>query len=64
MRKELPAGVVETLSVPGFRPEKGDEALRELGITSLAGLEESLGLTVDDLPRGWRPASPALAAAL
>src|SRR4029077_9244345 len=27
-------------------------------------LEESLGLTVDDLPRGWRPASPALAAAL
>ena len=64
MRKELPAGVVETLSVPGLRPEKVMKLYNELGITSLAGLEESLGLTVDDLPRGWRSASPALAAEL
>ena len=40
MRKELPAGVVEALSVPGLRPEKVMKLYNELGITSLAGLEE------------------------
>ena len=41
MRKEIPAGVLEMLAVPGLRPEKVLKLYKELGITSLAQLEEA-----------------------
>jgi DNA polymerase (family 10) len=41
MRKEIPAGVLEMLAVPGLRPDKVLELYKELGITSLAGLEQA-----------------------
>jgi|SRR5580692_626597 DNA polymerase (family 10) len=41
MRKEIPAGVLEMLVVPGLRPEKVLKLHKELGITSLAQLEEA-----------------------
>jgi len=39
MRKDIPAGVLEMLSVPGLRPDKVLKLYKELGITSLNGLE-------------------------
>ncbi|MBR1187423.1 DNA polymerase/3'-5' exonuclease PolX [Bradyrhizobium sp. AUGA SZCCT0160] len=39
LRKEIPAGVLEMLSVPGLRPEKVLRLYKELGISSLAELE-------------------------
>jgi DNA polymerase (family X) len=39
MRKDIPAGVLEMLSVPGLRPDKVLKLYNELGIESLAGLE-------------------------
>jgi DNA polymerase (family 10) len=36
MRKDIPAGVLEMLSVPGLRPDKVLKLYKELGITSLA----------------------------
>ncbi|MGY3479503.1 helix-hairpin-helix domain-containing protein [Bradyrhizobium ottawaense] len=39
LRKEIPAGVLEMLSVPGLRPEKVLRLYKDLGITSLAELE-------------------------
>ena len=39
MRNEIPAGVLEMLTVPGLRPEKVRSY--KLGITSLAALEEA-----------------------
>ncbi|KRQ01801.1 DNA polymerase [Bradyrhizobium yuanmingense] len=39
LRKEIPAGVLEMLAVPGLRPEKVLRLYRDLGITSLAELE-------------------------
>ncbi len=41
MRKELPAGVLEMLAVPGLRPDKVLKIYRDLGVTSLAGLERA-----------------------
>jgi DNA polymerase (family X) len=41
MRKEVPTGVLEMLSVPGLRPDKVMKLYKELGITSLAALEEA-----------------------
>jgi DNA polymerase (family X) len=41
MRKEVPAGVLEMLAVPGLRPEKVMKLYKELGINSLAALEEA-----------------------
>jgi len=41
MRKDIPAGVLEMLAVPGLRPEKVLKLYKELGITSLAQLEEA-----------------------
>ena len=41
MRKEIPAGVLEMLAVPGLRPEKVLKLYKSLGITSLADLEEA-----------------------
>ncbi|WFU19948.1 helix-hairpin-helix domain-containing protein [Bradyrhizobium sp. CB3481] len=39
LRKEIPAGVLEMLTVPGLRPEKVLRLYKDLGITSLAELE-------------------------
>src|SRR4051794_30409537 len=39
LRKDIPAGVLEMLAVPGLRPEKVLRLYKDLGITSLAGLE-------------------------
>jgi DNA polymerase (family X) len=39
LRKEIPAGVLELLSVPGLRPEKALRLYKDLGIASLAELE-------------------------
>src|SRR5262245_28937456 len=39
MRKEIPAGALELLAVPGLRPEKALKLHRELGISSLEELE-------------------------
>ncbi|WP_407175121.1 PHP domain-containing protein [Bradyrhizobium sp. STM 3562] len=39
LRKEIPAGVLELLDVPGLRPEKVLPLYKDLGITSLAELE-------------------------
>ena len=41
MRKEIPAGVLEMLTVPGLRPDKVLKLYRELGASSLAELEEA-----------------------
>ena len=39
LRKEIPAGVLQIMTVPGLRPEKVLRLYRDLGITSLAELE-------------------------
>ena len=39
LRKEVPEGVLELLSVPGLRPDKALRLYKDLGITSLAELE-------------------------
>ena len=39
LRKEIPAGVLELLTVPGLRPDKALRLYKDLGITSLAELE-------------------------
>jgi DNA polymerase (family 10) len=41
MRNEIPAGVLEMLTVPGLRPDKVLKLYRELGVSSLAELEEA-----------------------
>jgi DNA polymerase (family X) len=41
MRKDIPAGVLELLSVPGLRPEKVLKRYNELGIASLEVLEQA-----------------------
>ena len=41
MREELPAGVLEMLSIPGLRPEKVLKLHRTLGVCSLAELEQA-----------------------
>jgi DNA polymerase (family X) len=39
LRKDIPAGVLELMAVPGLRPEKVLRLYKDLGITSLAELE-------------------------
>src|SRR3979409_1298286 len=41
MRKEIPAGVLEMLAVPGLRPDKVLKIYQELGIKSLVQLAET-----------------------
>jgi DNA polymerase (family 10) len=41
MRAEIPAGVLDILTIPGLRPDKVIKLYREFGITSLAQLEEA-----------------------
>jgi DNA polymerase (family 10) len=59
MRKEVPTGVLEMLSVPGLRPEKVMKLFKELGITSLAALEEAAKA---DRLKGVKGLGPALQA--
>ena len=42
MRQDIPAGVLEMLTVPGLRPEKALKLYRELGIGSLDELESAI----------------------
>src|SRR5205814_10599364 len=39
LRKEIPAGVLELLTVPGLRPDKVLRPYKDLGIASLAELD-------------------------
>jgi DNA polymerase (family 10) len=41
MRKEIASGVLDMLTIPGLRPDKVIKIYNELGITSLAELEEA-----------------------
>src|SRR3954464_9998103 len=41
MRREIPAGVLEMLRVPGLRPEQVVKLHKKLGVVSLADLEEA-----------------------
>jgi DNA polymerase (family 10) len=41
MREEIPQGVLEMLRVPGLRPERVRKLYKELGIASLAELEDA-----------------------
>jgi DNA polymerase (family X) len=41
MRREIPAGVLDMLSVPGLRPDKVVRLHKQLGITGLAELEQA-----------------------
>jgi len=41
LRKEIPAGVLEMLVMPGIRPDKALRLYKDLGITSLAELEDA-----------------------
>lgn len=41
MRRDLPAGVLDLLAIPGLRPDKVIRLHRELGINSLADLEQA-----------------------
>jgi DNA polymerase (family 10) len=41
MRNEIPASVLEMLNIPGLRADKVLKLYKELGLSSLAGLEEA-----------------------
>jgi DNA polymerase (family X) len=41
MRKEIPAGALEMLNVPGLRPDKVLKVYKELGISSVDELEKA-----------------------
>jgi len=41
MRKEIPAGVLEMLTIPGLRADKVLKLYQELGLTSIAELEDA-----------------------
>ena len=59
MRKEVPAGVLEMLAIQGLRPEKVMKLYKELGISSLAALDEAAKA---DRLRGVKGLGPALQA--
>ena len=59
MRKEIPAGVLELMSVPGLRPEKVLKLYETLGITSLLELEKAAR---EDRIRHVKGLGPALQA--
>jgi DNA polymerase (family X) len=59
MRKDIPAGVLEMLSVPGLRPEKVMKLYKELGISSMSALEEAARA---DRLKGVKGLGPALQA--
>ena len=53
MREEIPAGVLEMLSVPGLRPEKVMKLHKELGITSLRHSRKRPAPIASRASRGW-----------
>jgi DNA polymerase (family 10) len=57
LRKEIPAGVLEMLTVPGLRPEKVLRLHKDLGISSLAELEAA---AKDDRIRKAKGLGPSL----
>ncbi|MDA9422935.1 DNA polymerase/3'-5' exonuclease PolX [Bradyrhizobium sp. CCBAU 53380] len=57
LRKEIPAGVLEMLAVPGLRPEKVLRLYKDLGIASLAELEAA---AKDDRIKKAKGLGPAL----
>jgi DNA polymerase (family X) len=57
LRKEIPAGVLEMLTVPGLRSEKVLRLYKDLGITSLAELEAA---AKDDRIKKAKGLGPAL----
>ena len=59
MRKDIPAGVLEMLSVPGLSPEKVVTLHKTLGIGSLAELEQAAR---EDKIKGVKGLGPALQA--
>jgi uncharacterized protein YjlB len=60
MRKEIPAGVLEMLTIPGLRADKVLKLYQELGFTSLAKLEEAAR---EGRLKGLRRGSKVVAAA-
>jgi DNA polymerase (family X) len=59
MRKDIPAGVLELLAIPGLRPEKVLKLYKELGIASLADIEVA---AKGDRLKGIKGLGPALQA--
>jgi DNA polymerase (family 10) len=57
MRREIPEGVLEMLSVPGLRPDKVLKLHKQLGIASLAELE---GAAREDRIKNTKGLGPAL----
>ena len=57
MRGEVPAGVLEMLSIPGLRAEKIAKIHRDLGISTLAELEQAAR---EDRLKGVKGLGPAL----
>jgi DNA polymerase (family X) len=41
MRTEMPTGALEMLTIPGLRPDKVLKIHKELGVSSLDGLEQA-----------------------
>src|SRR3954452_16867458 len=56
LRSDIPASVLPMLSVPGLKPEKVLALYRQLGIRSLAELEEAVGRGVLAGAKGFGPA--------
>jgi DNA polymerase (family 10) len=56
MRKEMPAGVLEMLAVPGLRPDKVLKLYRDLAVTSLAELEDAARSDLIAKSKGLGPA--------
>jgi DNA polymerase (family 10) len=59
MRKDISAGVLEMLTVPGLRPDKIVKHYKELGIRSLAELEAAAGAGRLKTVKGLGPALQA-----
>jgi DNA polymerase (family X) len=57
MRKEIPEGVLEMLTIPGLRPDKVAKIYKELGIASIEELE---GAATEDRLKGIKGLGPAL----
>jgi hypothetical protein len=60
MRRDIPEGVLEMLSVPGLRADKVLKLYKELGITSLAGFEAAARADRLKAERSLRQAHPEL----
>jgi DNA polymerase (family 10) len=56
MRREIPEGVLEMLSVPGLRPDKVLKLHQQLGIANLAELERAAGQDRIKNAKGLGPA--------